>query len=63
MIISEKQIQELILIANLYIRILENLSLMSKNILSQCGEHNKLHVAKLLMEITSQQSDELKVIE
>lgn len=63
MIISEKQIQELMLVAHVYVRLLEDLSRMDSTILSCCGNHNKTHVAKLLMEIASQQSSELKVIE
>lgn len=63
MIISEKQIQELMLVAHVYVRLLEDLSRIDNTILSGCGNHNKTYVAKLLMEITSQQSDELKVIE
>lgn len=63
LIISEKQIQELMLVAHVYVRLLEDLSRRDSTILSECGSHNKIHVAKLLMEITNQQSKDLKVIE
>lgn len=63
MIISEKQINELILAAHVYVRLLENLDQINPESLSDCGKNNKKHVANLLMEITRQQSKELKVIE
>jgi hypothetical protein len=63
MIISEKQINELMLVAGVYIRLLENLNGINPDFLSHCGKHNKTHVAKLLMEISNQQSEELEVIE
>ncbi len=63
MIISEKQINELIMVAGVYIRLLENLHGINPDFLSHCGKHNKIHVANLLMEIANQQSQELKVVE
>ncbi len=63
MIISEKQIQELMLVAHVYVRLLEDLSRVDSTILSSCGNHNKTHVAKLLMEIISQQSNKLEAVE
>jgi len=54
MIISEKQIMQLILIGHQYIRILNELSS-----LSECGKHN-LNAANILLdEIQSQQSEKL----
>ncbi len=63
MIITEKQINELILVSHVYLRFLEDVTRIDPTLLSNCGNHNKFHVAKLLMEITNQQSEELKVIE
>lgn len=54
MIISEKQIMQLILIGHQYIRILNELPS-----LSECGKHN-LNAANILLdEIQSQQSEKL----
>jgi hypothetical protein len=63
MIISERQINELILAAHVYLRLLENIDQINPDRLSDCGKHNKKHVANLLMEITKQQSNELRVFE
>lgn len=62
MIISEKQILQLMQFAQTYVNALDALYKIEKNMLSECGLHNKLHVAKLLMEIANQQSEELKVV-
>lgn len=60
MLISDRQVNELMMVALVYVRILENLSNLDESFLSDCGKHNKVHVAKLLQEIVSQQSTELK---
>lgn len=63
MIISEKQILELMQFSQVYVNALDTLYKFDKRLLSECGLHNKVHVAKLLMEITNQQSEEPKVFE
>lgn len=63
MIISEKQIMQLIQIAHVYQNALETLYKFDKTLLSNCGLHNKVEVAKILMNIANQQSEELRVIE
>jgi len=62
MIISEKQIIQLMQFAQVYINALDSLYAFEPSLLSDCGLHNKVHVANLLMTIGSQQSDELKEI-
>lgn len=59
MIISDRQVNELMLVAMQYVRLLENLSMFDHTLLSTCGKHNKVHVAKLLQDIVNQQSTEL----
>jgi len=63
MIISEKQIMQLMQFSQAYVIALDTLYQFEKTLLSDCGIHNKVHVAKLLMDIANQQSTELKVIE
>lgn len=63
MIISEKQIMQLMQIAQVYQNALATLYKFDKTILTDCGLHNKIEVAKILMNIANQQSEELKVIE
>jgi len=63
MIISEKQIMQLMQFSQVYVYALDHLYEIDKSLLTPCGLHNKTHVAKILMNIANQQSDELKVIE
>lgn len=63
MIISEKQIMQLIQLGQLYLRQLHDLDRINPEFLSECGHYNKMHVAQLLQDIANQQSEELKVIE
>ncbi len=63
MIVSEKQIIQLMQIAHTYQNALETLYKFDQTLLSGCGLHNKVEIAKLLMTIANQQSTELKVIE
>lgn len=63
MIISEKQINELIMIGHVYLRILEDLARIDETFLSSYDNHNKIYVAQLLMEIVNQQSTTLKNVE
>lgn len=63
MIISEKQIIQLIQFSQSYVNALDTLYKFDKTLLSECGLHNKVHVARLLGQIAFQQSEELKVIE
>lgn len=46
-----------------YVTALDTLHKFDETLLSECGLHNKIHVAKLLMDIANQQSDELKFVE
>jgi len=62
MIISEKQIMQLIQIAHIYLNSLDTLSQIDETLLTNCGHHNKKHIASILMKIADQQSEELKVI-
>ena len=62
MIISEKQIIQLIQIAHVYLNALETFYKFDKTILSALGLHNRIDVAKILMEIANQQSEELKEV-
>ena len=55
MIISEKQVHELIMVAHVYLRLLEDIGRAQPEALSDCGNHNKRHVAQLLQEIVNQQ--------
>ncbi len=43
------------MVAHVYLRLLEDIARQQPEALSQCGNNNKHHVAKLLQEITSQQ--------
>ena len=63
MIITEKQIIDLMQVAQLYLRLLENISNVCPENLSACGQHNRVHVANMLQNINEQQSTKLKVIE
>lgn len=63
MIISEKQIMQLIQIAHIYLNAIDTLSKIDHTLLTDCGHHNKKHIASLLMKIADQQSEELEVIE
>lgn len=63
MIISEKQIIQLMQFSQVYLNALERLHDIEKSLLTPCGLHNRVEVAKLLMQIANQQSEELKVIE
>lgn len=63
MIISEKQIMQLMQFSQAYVTALDTLHKFDETLLSECGLHNKIHVAKLLMDIANQQSDELKFVE
>lgn len=60
MIISEKQILQLMQFSQAYVIALDSLYQFDKTLLSDCGLHNKVHVARLLQDITNQQSSELK---
>ena len=62
MIISEKQIIQLIQIAHIYLNAIDTLASIDKTLLTDCGHHNKKHIASILMTIADQQSDELKDI-
>lgn len=55
MIISEKEVHELMLVAHCYLRLLEDIHRQNPECLSECGENNKRHVAALLQGITSKQ--------
>jgi len=63
MIISEKQILQLIQIAHIYLSAIDTLSQIDKSLLTDCGHHNKRHIASILMKIADQQSEELKARE
>lgn len=63
MIISEKQVHELMMVAHVYLRLLEEIARQHPEALSDSGNHNKLHVAKLLETIVSQQPIVNMVIE
>lgn len=54
---------QLIQLGHLYLRQLNDLDIIDPSLLSACGHHNKMHVAKILQDIANQQSEELKVIE
>ena len=55
MIISEKQVHELMMVAHIYLRLLEDIARQQPEALSDCGNHNKFHVAQLLQTIVNQQ--------
>lgn len=55
MIISEKQVHELMIVAHIYLRLLEDIARQQPDALSDCGNHNKFHVAQLLQGIVNQQ--------
>ena len=63
MIISEKQILQLMQIANAYLNTLGALYRFDKNLLDDGGLNNKEAITELLQNIANQQSQELKVIE
>lgn len=63
MIISEKQIMQLMQIAHTYQSALKTLYKFDPTILSACGLHNRIEIANILMNIANQQSEELKVVE
>ncbi len=63
MIISEKQIIQLIQIAHIYLNAMDTLAQIDETLLTNCGHHNKKHIASLLMKIADQQSEELKAVE
>lgn len=54
---------QLIQIAHVYLKALDTLYKFDKTLLTDCGLHNKIEVAQILMNIANQQSKELKVIE
>ncbi len=60
MIISEKQIIQLIQIAHVYLSAIDTLAEIDKTLLTDCGHHNKKHIASILMKIADQQSEQLK---
>lgn len=60
MLISEKQIMQLIQIAHIHLNALETLSKVDKTLVTNCGHHNRKHIASILMTIADQQSEELK---
>ena len=63
MIITERQIHSLMQIAGLYLRVLDQLSIVSESSLTDCGKHNKIAVANLLQDIASQQCTKEMVIQ
>ena len=63
MIISEKQIIQLMQIAHTYQHALDTLYRFDQTLLTGCGLHNKVEIAKILMAIADQQSTELKTID
>lgn len=63
MIISLKQITQLIQIAHQHLNALNTLAKIDSELLTNCGHHNKKHIAQILKTIAEQQSLDLKVIE
>jgi predicted transcriptional regulator len=63
MIISEKEVHELMLVAHCYLRLLEEIHRQQPECLSECGVNNKRHVADLLQSITRKQSVKDVVVE
>lgn len=63
MIISEKQVHELMMVAHIYLRLLEDIGRLQPEAISECGHNNKLHVANLLQDITNQQCVQNMVIQ
>lgn len=63
MIISEKQVHELMMVAHVYLRLLEDIHRQQPEALSAGGNHNKIHVAQLLQTIVSQQPVKNMVIQ
>lgn len=63
MIISEKQLTQLVQIVHVYLSALDTLSSIYGDLLTSCGLHNKKYIADLLMKIANQQSEELREIE
>jgi hypothetical protein len=59
MIISEKQVLQLMQFAQLYIYALDALHKFDGTILTNCGLNNKINAAKILLDIKNQQSPEL----
>lgn len=63
MIISEKQVHELMMVAHIYLRLLEDIGRQQPEALSECGNKNKSYVANLLQDIASQQCTKNMVIQ
>ena len=60
MIITEKQIAQLIQIAHLHFNAIDTLASIDTDLLTDSGHHNKKHIASILMQIADQQNEELK---
>ena len=54
---------QLIQIAHVYLSAIDTLAQIYKTLLTDCGHHNKKHIASILMKIADQQSNKLKVVE
>ena len=63
MIISEKQIAQLIQLTQSYLTDLEALEKIDSRLINERGVHNKTVMVNLLTQIASQQSDKLEVVE
>lgn len=63
MLITEKQIMQLINIAHLHLGFLKSVHETDKTLLTEEGLHNMTHIGALLENITAQQSEEIKEIE
>jgi hypothetical protein len=63
MIISEKQIMQLMQMAHIYLSAIDTLYMLNETLLTKCGFHNKESIAKILEDIANQQSPELMVIQ
>jgi len=59
MIISEKQVYQLIQIANIYLDVMRAVESIDKTWITECGSNNKKNVEMLVQEICDQQSDKL----
>lgn len=55
MIISEREVHELMLVAHCYLRLLEDIHRQQPEFLAGCGVNNKYYVADLLQGIASKQ--------
>lgn len=62
MLISDRQICQLLETAQCYIHLLNKLSEINTELLSKCGDHNRVYVARLVNEVVEQQSQELKEV-